>query len=173
MDEKLQKIKEEIKAYEKGFKSLCIASLDAKGNVLCTYAPFIKEKGCYFALLSEVADHFHAIEANPKNIEVMLIEDESKAGSVFARLRLRYRVEASLINREKPEFDELYERFSAHIKENQITKMLHGIKDFMFFKLTPLEGRFVKGFGAAYDIKIKGEDIELLPARPVKPHSTV
>lgn len=41
-----------------------------------------------YIYISEVSEHFNNIKANPNNIEIMFLEDESKAASVILRKKI-------------------------------------------------------------------------------------
>ena len=45
--------------------------------------------------------------------------------------------------------------------------MLRQLADFQIFRLTPYAGRFIMGFGAAYDVN--PDDFKQLIPKPVKP----
>ena len=146
------KIKEEIENFKKSFKSVSLATLSEDKEVLCSYAPFINTEEGNFIYISEVSEHFDSIKANPKNIEVMFLEDECKASSVILRKRLRYKSEASFIQRGEF-FDKIYDEFERQTKFASEIKTIRTMLDFHLIKLDFKKGRFVKGFGQAYDIE--------------------
>ena len=149
----LGKVEEEIIDFAKSFGSACLATLSEKGEVLCTYAPVIHHKEKFFIYISEVSEHYGSIKSHPENIELMFLEDESKAKSVILRKRLRYRVEPRFIDRGSGEFDEVYESFIAQSGGSGGIKTIRDFADFHLIQLKPKSGRFVKGFGQAYLIK--------------------
>ena len=77
------------------------------------------------------------------------IEDEVKTKNIFARKRLNFDVKVTIINRDSQTFNDiilLYEKkFSA-------SSLICKLPDFVMFKFTPFKGKFVKGFGEAYEI---------------------
>lgn len=144
------KVKDELDSFMKSCGSICLATLSSDGEVMCSYAPIIQTSWGNYIYISEVSEHFSNIKNNPNNIEIMYLEDESKAASVILRKRARFRSVANFIERGN-EFDKTFDEFEkiggGGIKT--IRKML----DFHLIKLDFVSGRFVKGFGQAYDIK--------------------
>ncbi len=149
-------IKQEIDEFMKTLGSVIIASVDKNGQVISSYAPVIHCNNKLYIYISEVADHYSGISANPKNIEILFIEDEQAAKTIIARKRLKYKVEAHFIERESTEFEQALNQFEKDRSDMGITT-IRNMKDFHLVALERKEGRFVKGFGAAYDITKDGE----------------
>lgn len=162
-------VKEEMKEFKASFGSVCLGTLSAKGEVLCSYAPLIQTSNGDYIYISEISEHFSSIKHNPSNIEVLFLEDESKAASVILRKRLRFRVEAKFIER-GDEFDRIYDEFERQTGAAGGIKTIRNMLDFHLIKLNYREGRFVKGFGQAYKILENGEIKHLGGKSPHKPH---
>lgn len=145
-------VEKEMQEFMQEFNSVCLASLSPKGEVVCSYAPFIQTKWGNFIYISEVSEHFTNIKAHPKNIEIMFLEDESKAASAILRKRLRFRTEASFIERGEF-FDKVYDEFEKKTGGAGGIKTIRTMLDFHLIKFEFKKGRFVKGFGQAYDIE--------------------
>lgn len=152
----LEAIKQEIAEFAKEFGSGVLASLSPSGEALATYAPVIHSEGRFYIYISEVAEHYASIRANPSNIELMFLEDESKAKSVILRKRLRYRVSARFVDRGSAEFESVFARFVEQSGGGGI-KSIKAMQDFHLIELTAGSGRYVKGFGQAYSIASNGE----------------
>ncbi|RDU65127.1 HugZ family heme oxygenase [Helicobacter sp. MIT 14-3879] len=148
-------VKEELETFIKGFASISMATISSDNKVMCSYAPLIQTEWGNYIYISEVSEHYENIKNNPKNIEIMFIEDESKASSIILRKRARFRSEASFISRGE-EFDKIFDEFELQHKESSGIKTIRKMQDFHLIKLDFKNGRFVKGFGQAYDI-INGE----------------
>ena len=155
-----QSVEKEIKEFALSFGSVVLASQNPKNEVLATYAPVIHYNDKFFIYISEVSEHYASIKNHPNNIEMMFLEDESKAKSVILRKRLRYRVSARFIERESSEFDSVFDQFIAQSGGSGGIKTIRNMTDFHMIELIPNKGRFVKGFGQAYDI-VDGKAIYL------------
>lgn len=144
------RIKEQFEEFMRSFNSVCLATANKQGEVLCSYAPFVTTPKGNFIYVSEVSEHFDNLTQNPTNIEVMFLEDECKAAAVIFRKRLRYRATASLVER-GAFFDEIFDTLEANIGGGAI-KTIRNLLDFHLIELKFGKGRFVKGPGQAYDI---------------------
>lgn len=104
-------VEKELNEFMLSFNSVALATLNVNGEVVCSYAPFVSTQWGNYIYISEVSEHFNNIKANPNNIEIMFLEDESKAASVILRKRLRYRVDASFLER-----DERFDQFMMSLR---------------------------------------------------------
>lgn len=150
--EKSEDLAQQIKDFMLSFNSVCLATLSPSGEVVCSYAPFVSTSWGDFIYISEVSEHFANIKTHPNNLEVMFLEDESKAASVILRKRLRYRTKASFISRGEL-FDKVYDEFERQTGGGGGIKTIRAMLDFHLIRLEFHKGRFVKGFGQAYDIE--------------------
>ncbi|ECO8108807.1 HugZ family heme oxygenase [Campylobacter coli] len=148
----LSGVAREAKEFMLSFNSVSLATLSADKEVVCSYAPFVNTPWGNYIYISEVSEHFNNIKENPNNIEIMFLEDESKAASVILRKRLRYKVKASFIERGEV-FDKIYDEFEKQTGGEGGIKTIRNMLDFHLVKLEFQKGRFVKGFGQAYDIE--------------------
>lgn len=148
----LSGVAREAKEFMLSFNSVSLATLSADKEAVCSYAPFVNTPWGNYIYISEVSEHFNNIKENPNNIEIMFLEDESKAASVILRKRLRYKVKASFIERGEV-FDKIYNEFEKQTGGEGGIKTIRNMLDFYLVKLEFQKGRFVKGFGQAYDIE--------------------
>lgn len=144
-------VKRELQEFKASFRSVCLSTLSEDGKVFCTYAPIIQTPNADYIYISEIAEHYASIKHNPHNIEVLFLEDESKAASVILRKRLRFRANAVFIER-GAEFDRVYDEFERQTGGVGGIKTIRTLLDFHLIKLTYTNGSFVKGFGQAYSI---------------------
>lgn len=128
-------------------KSLMISSIDENGRGAISYAPFIREGNNLYIYISKTAPHYKNI-ANNKEIDVMVIEDESEAKSIWARERISFRCNAFLEEKEEEILPIFEKEFEAGIFG--VLKTL----DFNVFRLEIIDGRVIKGFGQAFSIEV-------------------
>ncbi|NOU69581.1 heme iron utilization protein [Paenibacillus sp. LMG 31461] len=151
----LETSKQQYLKFSEGLKTLMLSTVDDKGKPFTSYAPFVKKDGKLYIFISRIANHFRYMEKNP-SVDVMLIEDEASTENLFARQRARFVCTATNIgNEDKEDIFELFgERFGK--------QMIHVLKtlDFSLFELTTTEGRYVAGFGQAYDIDLAATKFE-------------
>ena len=145
-----QKLCDEILAFLTSRKTLNLSSLDADGYPYASYAPFALGEDCLYVLLSDIAVHGRNLKLN-EQAAVQIVEDESQAASIFARIRVNYQVQAKYIDPDSEHFDLgiqcLFEKHGERIHN------LAQLGDFNLFQLVPLGGRYVKDFGRAFKIE--------------------
>lgn len=141
-------------------QSLQLATLTAEGNPAISYAPFLQDsQGNFYIFISQLASHTHDLLTQRK-AAVMLIADEHDTRQIFARTRVSYDCEAFAIQRTAPEHAALLDAMQARFGE--VVGVLRGLGDFMLFKLKPISGRFVLGFGQAFILT--GNNLQSLQA---------
>ncbi|WP_101760075.1 HugZ family protein [Oceanicoccus sp. KOV_DT_Chl] len=157
------RLADELETFLKERRTLHLSSLDVDGHPYASYAPFAKGDNCLYVLLSDIAVHGINLKNNSK-AAVLIIEDETEAQTIFARIRVNYQVTAEHIA-----FDAgtTYDEGIEYLYQKQGERVLNlsQLSDFHLFKLTPLGGRFIKDFGRAYTIagkSLTGETIEHL-----------
>lgn len=161
-----QDVKEEMLEFRDSFGSVVLSTLSKENFPIASYAPLLKYKGRFFIYISEVADHYASLRANPNALEVLFLEDECKAKSVIVRKRLKYKANAEFKQKDA-EFEEIFAEFESQNPQTGGFKSIKDMKDFHLIELHFREGRFVKGFGGAYDIDLEGN---LIPAQSGNPH---
>lgn len=131
-------------------RSLQLATLDPAGQPYASYAPFAVGDECLYVLLSDIALHAVNLRQNPL-ASVLVIEDEDTAGELFARKRVNYAVRAELLEHDSAEWQAAMDCLAA--RHGERPRQLGRHADFRMFRLRPLRGRYVKGFGKAYDLE--------------------
>lgn len=131
-------------------QSLMLSTVNLEGTPNASYTPFVMDEArnlyIYVSGLSAHTQNLH----NTGKASVLLIDDESETQQIFARRRLTYDCSAQPLEPGSPECDRIADQFEARF--GNIIQMFRQLADFQIFKLTPYGGRFVVGFGAAYEI---------------------
>ena len=143
------------------FRSVVLATTDAKGRPHASYAPFVvDEQRRFYCLVSGMAEHTGNLQATGKAC-VMFIEDESAAQQIFARRRLTYDCRADFVPAGDPLRADIARRFTERF--GGIAQQLLSMPDFRPARLIPVRGRFVIGFGEAFEVE--GADLSRLVHR--------
>ncbi|MEZ8790372.1 heme utilization protein HutZ [Vibrio splendidus] len=144
----------EIKEFRQERRTLQLATVDEEGRPNVSYAPFVQNQEGYFVLISDIARHARNLKANPQ-VSLMMIEDEESSKQLYARKRLTFDAQASVVERET----ELWTQVIGQMQERfgEIIDGLSQLKDFSLFNLKAENGLFVKGFGQAY--QVSGDDL--------------
>ncbi|AZN39078.1 HugZ family pyridoxamine 5'-phosphate oxidase [Paenibacillus albus] len=150
-----EELKERYISFVNSRKSLVISSQDEQGVPFISYAPYIQAGGKLYIYISRISDHYRYVENNA-HIHVMLIGDESASPNVFARERARWVCESKNLGNEG--YEEIFALFDERFGDKMMG-MLRGL-DFSLFELTPSSGRYVVGFGQAFEVDLSGERFE-------------
>lgn len=148
-------IAREIEAFKDTFNSILLASLSPQNLPHLSYSPLLRYEGAYYLYISEVAQHFANLQANPKSAQVMFIQDEKEAQMLLARKRLTYDVSVEFLPRDEL-FEKVYDSFESRVGKGGGVSAVRGMLDFHIVRVHFGQGRFVKGFGQAYEISEQG-----------------
>lgn len=130
-----------------------ISSITPDGLPNISYAPYVRgEDGVYYIFISQLASHTEDLLANP-TVAILLTEDENNTRQVFARTRVIYHCRVEAVHSEGLIYEPLLSQFSE--KFGNVFGVLRELPDFILFRLIPESGRFIKGFGQAYELKGK------------------
>ena len=140
----------EYEKFPEEFTSIIISTVNTQGIPNASYAPFVMDddKNIYI-YVSGLATHTQNIQNHPF-VSVLFIDDEIKTKQIFARRRLNFDCTANLLERETEKCQQIVDKFQLRFGE--LISTLRSLPDFRILQLTPNSGRFVIGFGAAYNI---------------------
>ena len=159
----LRKLKEEYINFLLNFRSLELSTISEKGFPQSSYAPFVSDShNNFFIYISSLANHYKNL-ITYKKAGVMFIESEEKTENIFARRRLIFDCVVKKVLKNTEEWMEIMQKFEEIF--GQIMQTLIMLPDFDLFELKPTSGRFIKGFGNAYEITGENMD-ELLYLNP-------
>lgn len=140
-------------------KSLFLSSLNADGSPHSSYAPFAMKDDALFILISGLAAHTQNLLRNPQ-VSALIVEDESQCEEIFARLRVTYDLQVNVVESQSVAWEEGVAILQACLGDR--VAQISQLGDFVLFKLIPIKGRFVKGFGKAYEVlggTLAGQDV--------------
>ncbi len=130
-----------------------ISTITPDGLPNISYSPYIRdEQGAYYIFISQLASHTSDLLENPV-VAILLTEDEKDTRQLFARTRVVYHCRVELVHSEEHSYEALLSLFSE--KFGSVFSVLQELPDFLLFRLIPENGRFIKGFGQAYELEGK------------------
>jgi len=116
-------------------RSLILATTNPEGSPLTSYAPFIvNEQRQFYIFTSQLAVHTANLQRTSQ-ASVMLIEDEAAASQIFARQRVTFQNQASLIPRDNAEGEAALAQYETRF--GKMVGLLKSLPDFQLFKLRP------------------------------------
>ncbi len=150
MDDTLAQAQADLDRLLETSRSLMLATVDEIGRPEASYAPFIRdEAGRLYVFVSALSRHTANLAAS-RPLSVLIIEDERDSRQIFARLRVTYSCAVQAISRDADEWSGLIARLQDRFGE--VVEVLQSLTDFTLFRITPLEGQLVRGFGQAYRV---------------------
>lgn len=141
---------EAYQSFPQQFGSIILGTVSADGSPQASYAPcIVDDSRNIYIFVSGLSAHTQNLSTTGK-ASILFIEDEAKTPQIFARKRLSYNCSGSLLARGSEQWDAIAQQFADRF--GNIVEVMIGLPDFRIFQLSPHSGRFVVGFGAAYDI---------------------
>lgn len=141
-----------------------LATLGCDATPEASYAPCVWRDGHCFVFLSELASHTQNIKLNP-SISLLLIEAEAAAGNAFARKRISLFGSAEIVARTDDTYKTVINDFYHSFGD--VMKLIEPLADFHLFRIIVQRGRFIRGFGQAYELT--GDRLEqLIHINPAK-----
>ena len=133
-------------------QSLLLATVTAQGKPESSYAPYVRdEKGAFYIFVSELATHTkNMLQSGCASI--LFIQPEEQTNNFFARKRVVFDCSISEVQQQ----DGLYHQQLATMQEKfgETIELLRSLPDFHLLALTPVNGKYVAGFGKAYSINV-------------------
>jgi putative heme iron utilization protein len=147
--DELDSARREYRALRDSSKSALLATLAEEQMPCASYAPLVwVDDRCYF-YLSDLASHTRNLKRCP-SISLLLMEDEDRVANAFARRRITFEATVVIVERKDP----LFARVLAEFRHcfGKVMDMIEPLPDFHLFRLQLQAGRFVRGFGQAYEL---------------------
>jgi putative heme iron utilization protein len=146
----LDEILKTYQQFPQTIKSLMLSTVDSHGQPNASYAPFVMDSDRQFYIFASGLSPHTANLLQTQRASILLIEDEAQTNQVFARRRLTYDCTVMPLKRDMEDWNRIADYFSDRFGE--IIAMLRQLGDFQILRLSPTGGRFVVGFGAAYQV---------------------
>ena len=128
--------------------TVLIASNSADGTPNASYTPYISDsEHALYIFVSRLATHTDNL-LNSGQASVLFIRNEDQSPNLFARQRLIYQCSVAEIPASSPRYPPLLEQMSKRF--GAIINTLRQLPDFHLLQLIPTSGRYIEGFGKAY-----------------------
>ena len=145
-----EKLAQLYEAFPGQFQSVILGTVSTEGVPQASYAPCVidSERNIYI-FVSGLSAHTQNLAATGQ-VSALFVKDEAETPQMFARQRLSYACTVRRLERDSDEWRAIAQKFQTRF--GGIVEVMTGLPDFRIFQLTPQSGRFVVGFGAAYDV---------------------
>ena len=142
---------DQIRALLDSMQSVFLATTHQDGSPLASYTPFAFD-GEYtgmWILVSDLAGHAQNL-AQSHQCSALVIRDEQDSAQVYVRERLQYEMRAEECRRDDTAWDSGVQ--ALRYRHGGLVNTLTSLTDFRLFHLLPQSGRYVVGFGQAYEL---------------------
>lgn len=144
-------------------KSLMLSTVSPSGIPHASFAPFVMDREHRLYLYtSSLSTHTQNLLTTPQ-ASVLIMEDEAASQQIFARRRITYDCQISPVSRDQPLWISTVDNFEQRF--GNIIQILRQLPDFQVFQLVPFQGRFVLGFGSAFEVN--PNDIAQIIPKPI------
>lgn len=140
-------------------KTLMLSTLNAKQLPEASLTPFVFYEGCFWVLVSQLSAHTENLQSRP-NVGVLIHEDEAVTANPFTVRRFSAVGVASVAGEESrpPVLAKMKNELGDTVS------LLTQLPDFYLFSIRPISGRFIAGFGQAFDVDFT--DLSLYHVNP-------
>jgi hypothetical protein len=132
-------------------QSILLATVHQDGSPLASYTPFAvnDDRSGLWILVSDLAGHAQNL-VRRKQCSALVIRDEQDSPQVYVRERLQYEMHAE----ECPRDGHAWEMGVTVLRERHggLVDTLTSLADFRLFQLYPDSGRYIVGFGQAFEL---------------------
>lgn len=141
-----------------GFRSLVMATASADGVPDASYAPFVRiDDNAFYVNVSELSTHTANLLATPL-ASILFLQAEEHSKQLFARKRLSFEGDASIVERESATWNAVMDLFER--KFGDVMQLIRPLSDFKLVRISPRRGVFVRGFAQAFPLE--GAELEAL-----------
>ncbi len=140
---------------KQAMQSVLLSTLGEDGHPHSGYTPFVFSGNDILIFVSQLSLHTRDLLANGQ-ASAMLIADEADSAQIFARTRVSYQCNATVIARDDKCYESLLDELQG--RHGKMLSLLRQLPDFVLFRLVPTQGQFVMGFGQAF--KLSGPHLD-------------
>jgi hypothetical protein len=142
-------VRDEYLALREGSEGALLATLEGERMPAASYAPLVWLDDRAYLFLSDLAAHTQNLKRCPA-ISLLLVDEAGKSANAFIRRRISLRGEAHRVARDNPRFGPVLAEFQRRFGE--VVSLLESLPDFHLFELQLDNGRYIRGFGQAYEL---------------------
>ena len=140
-------------------QTLLLSTVTGQGEPECSYAPYVRDQhGVFYIYVSELASHTKNM-LQKGSASVLFIRPEKEVKNLFARERVVFKC---VVN-EVQSSDERYDKQLLKMKDKfgETVDLLCSLSDFHLLALTPLNGKYIAGFGQAFSIDLALDKVDV------------
>ena len=158
MTDEIDQLTKRIDRLLSEIKSAVLATTYSDGSPLASYTPFAisEQQVGIWILVSDLAGHAVNLAAQ-QQCSTLILRDEQDSPQMYLRERLQYEMIATEIHRKESLWSNGTSALST--RHGALIDTLTTLSDFRLFLLTPNSGRYIVGFGQAYELKAQSLNV--------------
>lgn len=134
-------------------QTLLLSTVTENGKPESSYAAYVRDQqGVFYIYVSELAAHTKNMLQN-KLVSVLFIASENETQNFFARERIVFDCTINEIQKDDVTHDTQLQAMQE--KFGETVALLRNLTDFHLLALTPVSGKYIAGFGKAFEINIE------------------
>jgi len=134
-------------------KTLLLSTVNKQGESEASYAPYVRDvDGIFYIYVSDLASHTQNMRKK-QSASILIIRSEQESKNLFARERVTFQCKIMEISIE----NKIYPQQLLAMKQQlgETVELLQSLPDFHLLALTPASGKYIAGFGQAFSIDLK------------------
>ena len=142
---------DQIRALLDSMQSVLLATVHQDSSPLASYTPFAidDERSGMWILVSDLAGHAQNLSRSHQ-CSALVIRDEQDSAQVYVRERLQYEMRSEECRRDDTSWHSGVQALRQ--RHGGLVDTLTSLTDFRLFHLLPQSGRYIVGFGQAYEL---------------------
>jgi len=129
-------------------QTLLLSTVSPTGDPECSYAPYVRDQqGVFYIFVSERASHTQNM-LQTALASILFIQPEQQAKNIFGRERVVFACTVLEIHRQQSDFETQLQAMKE--KFGETIDLLRNLSDFHLLALTPVDGKYIAGFGQAF-----------------------
>lgn len=149
-----RKLLQEIIDFRDSRQSVLMATVNKEGIPEASTVPYVFDNGNIYIFISALSRHTLNL-AETGQASILLVEDENSTSNMFARRRLNYLCRCDRVGRDSQQWKRILDMFEARF--GKFVQTLRALPDFNLFRLKPVSGNYVCGFGKAF--RLEGDNL--------------
>ena len=138
-------------------KTLLLSTVNAQGEAEASYAPYVRdEDGVFYIYVSELASHTQNM-LQKHHASILIIRSEKDSNNLFARERAAFQCKVVEIQAD----NEIYKHQLLAMRQQLggTVELLQKLLGFRLLALSPVNGKYIAGFGQAYLIDLVSDSV--------------
>ena len=145
--EDLNLIHDEYRRFKAEFKSVLLTTISCHGVPDSSYEDYVRHDEDYYIYASELAQHTRNL-IDTGSVSMLFVEGGRLDNRNPEHKRVVLKSRAIRVDRTSNRFKKVLQLFQQRFSD--FPRILKSLPDFHLFRITPVNGAYVRGFGQAY-----------------------